>query len=235
MSEQIPLTVSSLQKLLKLPVKKECMWNVFAYCIHDDIVKDDGTLEDDRALVFLLGSFKHLKDAESHVKYVMEETGYGHIVVAKYGIPIKITTKRDNEVIEHITTDMQGKIIDIDTREIKKQKTLYEDRVKKEKELIEESKEENNPDSIEHFKRVAHLATKYLTNSIELQKKTEAFQKQYEEQKSLLHKHLLVHPEHEAQFLPYLKDKLIMRGEDELYYNIERNYLKYREQILTKY
>jgi hypothetical protein len=232
MSEEIPLTISSLQKLLQLPLKKECTWNVFAYCIHDDIIKEDGSLEEDRALVFLLGSFKHIADAEEHVKYVMEKTGYAHIIIAKYGMPVKITTKRDDNVIEQITTDLTGKIIKMDTQNLKKQQALYEDKVKMEQALIEESKQENNQDSIEYFKRKAHLATKYLTNSIELEKKAESFKQQYQEQKVLLKDHLSKYPEHEAQFLPYLKDKLLMRGEDELYYNIEHHYIKYREQIL---
>jgi len=97
---------------------------------------------------------------------------------------------------------------------------------------LEESKEENNVESIEYFKRKAHLATKYLTNYWELCNKADDYYKQYQEQKVLLKAHLKAHPEHEAQFLPYLKDKLLIRGEDELYRNIEHHYLKYREQIL---
>lgn len=232
MLQEIPLTVSSLQKLLSLPIKHECAWNVFAYCICDDILNSDGTLEDDRALVFLLGSFKSLKEAEDHVKYIIETTGYGHIVVSKYGVPVKITTKRDDSICESITTDLKGKIIEMDSHTLQKQKTLYEERAKQEQALVDESKEENNPESIEYFKRRAHLATKYVTTYGELLDKANDYYKQYEEQKVLLKKHLKKHPEHEAQFLPYLKDKLLIRGEDELYRNIEHNYLKYRQQIL---
>lgn len=233
MSVDIPVNINSLQKLIKLPITNKCVWNVFAYCINNDIMKKDGTLDDDRALVFLLGSFEHFSDAEQHVKNVIEQSGYGHIIISKYGMPVKITTKRESDVIENITTDMQGKIINMDIKEYELQKDLHEKKITAEAELLKECKEEDNFDSIEYYKRKAYLVTKYLTNANELKQKSTEYMTLYEKEKKLLKKHLELYPKHESDFLPYLKLKLLSRGEADLYNNIEYNYMKYRQEIIN--
>lgn len=88
MSNDFPLatnTIASLQKLMQSPVRQDSLWNVYAYVIN----QDDDEL---KAYVFPLGGFFDFKKAEKHVQKLIESTGYNHIVIAQYGMPIPITT-----------------------------------------------------------------------------------------------------------------------------------------------
>lgn len=213
---------------MTLPIEKGCDWNVFAYVINKEVVNINDTL----CIVFQLGSFKHFEEAEKHAKSIIEKTGYSHVFVAKYGVPVKITGKPDTNVIKTVTVDLQGKLIDMETQEYKEQKEKYKQKVQYEKELVQECQQECELEHLEHYKRQAYLATKHYSAYKQFQKMAEESLKHYHDRIIDLKTHLLQHPEHEEQFLPLLKIKLLSRGEEELYNNIKNTYASIRKDIL---
>lgn len=227
-----PILVQSMQNIMKLPVERGNDWNVYAYAINKDVIVD-GKIDPLRALVFPLGSFYDEDAADKHAKYIMEKTQHPHIVIAQYGMPIKITTTPDSNKVNRVTMDLKGKIIEMESKEHQELLEAYEKKLQFEKDLLIETDKEMNVDDLEHYKRYAYLCTKNYSNYLELKKQSEQMLKEFEQNKKILKEHLVHHPEHEEQFLPMFKDKLLGRGEEELYLRIEATYNKYKEFILN--
>jgi hypothetical protein len=224
-------TIQCLQKLMNSPVKPESLWNVYAYVINKDIITPTG-VDDLRAYVFPLGSFFDFKKAEKHVKKLIEETGYNHIVIAQYGMPIPISTNVNCDVITKVTVDTNNKLIQMEAEENKRQKKLYEEKIKYEKELRQECLDEGDIDHIEHFKRQAYLASMHYQNYKDFLNKSNQAYTAYQQCKQIIKNHDLKHPNHKHEFLPYLKDKLIKRDEEDLYNKIKQAYLQCQDDLL---
>jgi hypothetical protein len=223
--------IDCLKKIMKLPIERGCDWGVYAYVINKDIIDSEGNVDDLRAMIFHLGSFYDFEKAKQHAEKTIENTGYSKIIVAKYGLPVAITTKPSDNTIESVPVDIKGKLIKMETDEMKQQKKLYEEKIQYEKELYKECQDECDIDHIEHFKRQAYLATTHYTTYINLKQQSDKILKEFEIRKKLLNEHYNKHPEHEKQFLPFFKEKLDSRGENDLYLKIESNYLKYKHMM----
>jgi len=226
-----PTLIQGLQNIIKLPMNRDFKWNIIAYSINKDIIDDQGIIDPLRAIITCLGSYKTKDEAITKVKELIEKTGHSHFKIIKYGMFAEITTDSTPEIVTTITVDMQGKIKEMESEEFKKQKELYEKKIAFEKEMLQECELECNVDHIEHYKRAAYLVTKHYLSYLDLKNQMEQTFKNYELRKKVLKEHLLNHPEHEEQFLPYFKEKLESRGEEELYYYIEKGYNTYKEEF----
>lgn len=228
-----PTLVTSLQNIMQLPVERNCDYGVYAYVINKDIINEKGEVDDLRAMIFHLGSFYDEEKASNHAKNIIEKTGYSRIKVVQYGFPAEITVKPDPDIIQTINVDMKGKIIKMENEEYERQKEIYEKRIQFEKDMLKECEDEINVHHLEHYKRAAYLVTKHYICYLELKKRTEEMYKNYELKKKALQEHYKLHPEHEEQFLPFLKEKLLSRNEDDLYYKIEAGYNEYKDLFLS--
>lgn len=227
-----PKRIESMKKIIRLVPKNGHEWGVVASVLNRDMIKPDGTLDDLHAMIFLLGSFDTKEKAETHAKCVIEETGHPDIRVAKYGVAIPLTIKDDFSTISLVSIDTTGKIRDLETAQYKKDKECYEKRLKLERDLIQESEEEFDPENIEYFKRQCYLAIKYKAQYESQMKELEIINNNYKKREKLLREHYEKYPEHEKEWLPYLKEKLTERGELPLYDAIETEYEKHRDELL---
>jgi hypothetical protein len=234
MDEKIkPTLITGLQNIMKLPVEDKFRWNVIAYCINKDIIDNDGKVDPLRAIICPLGSYKTEEKAIKKVNQLIEVTGHSAFKIVKYGIFAEITTTPDSEIISTVTVDTQGKIMEMESEEFKNQKELYEKKMFFDKEMMQECELECDPNHIEHYKRAAYLVTKHYMSYLSLKNQTEQMYKNYELRKKVLKDHLEKHPEHEGEFLPYFKEKLENRGEEELYLRIEAGYNQYKHEFLS--
>jgi len=227
-----PTMIHGMQNVMKLPIEHKSKWNVIAYAINKDIIDENGNVDPLRAMIAPIGSYSDENKAIEKAKQVIEMTGHGAVKIIKYGIFAEITTTPDPELISTVTVDMHGKILKMENDEFNKQKELYNKNILYEKEIMEECELECDINHIEHYKRAAYLVTKHYMTYLELQKESEKMYKNYELRKKVLIEHLQRHPEHEAEFLPYFKEKLEQRGENELYLRIENAYNKYKSIFL---
>ena len=227
-----PTLQHTMQNLMRLPIERGNDWNVYAYAVNKDLIDKDGQIDNLRAVIFPLGSFYDEKQAEKHALDCMEKTGHPHIKISRYGCPVKITAKPDQEIVQTVTVDLKGKIIKMESDEHKAQIASYEEKIKYEKELTLECELETDVDHLEYYKRQMYLCIKHYTTYLELQKKMEEMKKLYEDKRQIIKSHLLVHPEHEEAFLPFFKEKLLGRGEEELYRRIEASYNLYKNELM---
>lgn len=229
-----PAKKNALRALMALKPKSGHEYNVLAYVLNRDMIKSDGSLDELHGVVFSLGSFGSKEKAEKHAKQIIEQTGHPGIVVAGYGCPIRLTTDVDTAATIDVPVDVKGKLVEWEDTQYKKEKDAIEKKIKVETELMEEAQQETNPDHIEHYKRQWYLAIKnkamYMTSKASM----EAADINYQKRVSSIKDHYTKHPEHDTQFLSHLKEKLIERGEGDLYENLATAYKELHPQIITK-
>lgn len=228
-----PVNRNSLQELVKLKPRNQCHeWNIFAYVLNRDMIHEDGTLDELYGMLFPLGSFADKDDADKEVERIIEKTGCSNVFRARYARNVPLTTKIPSTNLINVPVDDKGKLIKLENQEFQQEKEQYEKRIKLEKELIKEAEEETNPDSIEYYKRQCYLAIKHVTELEALQKKIAEVEQNYQKRAKLVKEHYQKHPNHDQEWLPYIKETLTDRGELQLYHFLESGYQKYREQIL---
>jgi hypothetical protein len=223
---------NTLQALVRLRGPQGSDWGVFAFVLNHDIIDKDGKVDDLRAMVFSLGSFGDQERAEKHARSIIELTGHAGIIVAPYAQAVPLTTKFDGERVVEVKVDDKGKLLKLESAQYKSEREEYERRVKREKELVKEAAEETNHDSIEYFKRQCYLAIKDRASYEYHKKQMDEAWVNYKKHEAAAREHYGRHPEHEEQWLPYMKQKLEERGESALYTTLENGYHKLREELL---
>jgi len=234
-----PSKIEGLQAITKLSPISGCRYYVYTYALNKDIIDKDGKVDDFRGMFFILGSFDNKNEAEAHLEKLIIKTKHSEFYIAEYAKPIRIETNTDPSNISRVYVDTNNKIKQLESEQYEKDKEFYEKRIKLEKEIVEEAENEYNVDHIDHFKRQCYLAVK---NRMAFEKHKDLIEKtnkdiekcaqNYEKYKSTIREHYKNHPEHEDQWLPYLKNKLIERNELHMYNLIESEYLKYRNELL---
>ena len=227
-----PKRVNSLQSIMKLRPIQGAEWSTIAFVLNRDMIKPDGSLDELHAVVFPLGSFHNQSEAEEHAKNVISITGHPGVIAARYGSPFPLTTRFNPDNVVEVTLDTKGRIIELESAQYKREKEDYERRLKIERDIMKEAEEEGNPDSIEHFKRQCYLAIKNRSSYQIHTREADAAWQNYKKRETAVREHYARHPEHEAQWLSYLKEKLSERGELELYCGIEIAYGELRDELL---
>ena len=224
--------VNSLQAIMRLRPKKEDSWGVFAFVLNRDMIKPDGTLDELHAMVFSLGSRPNQAEAEKHATNVIAITGHPGVVAAQYGSPFPLTTKFDPKHVQEVALDSKGRVIEMESAQYKRDREDYEKRAKHERDIMKEAEEETDPENIEHFKRQCYLAIKNRASFQVHTREADTAWQNYKKREANVRDHFARHPEHEAQWLPYLKAKLIERGEAALYHGLETAYKELRDELL---
>lgn len=223
---------NTLQSLVRLRGPQGSDWCVFAFVLNHDIVDKEGKIDDLRAMIFPLGSFGDQERAEKHAKSIIELTGHAGIIVARYAQAVPLTAKFDANNVVEVLVDNKGKLIELESAQYKHEREEYERRIKREKEIAKEAEEETDRNSIEHFKRQCYLAIKDRATYEYHKQQMEEARANYKKRETAIREHYRRHPEHEAQWLPYTKQKLTERGEEALYTTLETGYTKLREELL---
>lgn len=224
--------VNSLRALTRLRAKRGCDWCVFAFSLNRDMIKPDGTLDDLHAVVFPLGSFDDQNKAEEHAKNIIAITGHPGVIAAQYAAPVPLTIKFDPNAVTEVPVDMQGRLIEMESAQYKRERDEYERRAKQEREIMKEAEEETDPNSIEHFKRACYLAIKNRAAYQHHKREADSAWENYKKREMTVRDHFARHPDHEKNWLPYLKDKLTERGELALYQTLEAAYSEIRDELL---
>lgn len=224
--------IKSLQAITRLRPVPGCAWNVIAFVLNSDMILPDGKLDDFHGLVFCLGSFNDEKSAHAHAKNIIEVTGHPAVTVVPYGLALKLTTKFDPNTTEEVYVDNKGKIIEMENALYKEQKEKYEKRLEVEREIMDEVEEEKDPNSIEYFKRQCYLAIKNRASYHMHTKEADSAWENYKKREALIREHYGKFPQHEKEWLPMFKKKLIERGESDLYFGVESAYKELRDELL---
>ena len=224
--------INSLQAIMRLRPKVGSEWSTIAFVLNRDMIKPDGTLDELHGIVFPLGSFHSQELAEEHAKNVIAMTGHPAVVAARYGAPVKLTTKFDPNTVVDVNIDTKGRLIQMESSQYKHENEEYERRLKIERDIMKEAEEETDHDSIEHFKRQCYLAIKNRSNYQMHNKEADTAWANYKKREMAVRDHYRRHPEHETEWLRYLKEKLRERGEINLYKALKNAYKELREELL---
>ena len=227
-----PSNIHSLRSIMKLQPRPGCEWCVMAYALNANIIDDNGNIDDFYGMAFCLGCFMNRSDAENHAKQIIATTGHPAVSVVRYGFPLRLDTKTKTPDAVEVLVNEEKQIVELESQQYLKDKEQYEKQMKLTEDLTREAESETDPTHIEHFKRHCYLAIKHKTlinhHISEVEKLTSA----YEKAKESVRSHYSKYPEHEIQWLPYLKEKLTERGELPLYNTLEAGYKLIRNELL---
>lgn len=227
-----PSKIEGLQAITKLRPITGCKYCVYTYALNKDIINSDGKVDDFRGMFFIVGCFDSKKEAEDHIKDLIIKTKHSNFYISEYGKPIRIETNIDSSNISKIYVDNNNKIKEMENEKYKQDKEFYEKQIKLGQDINKECEDECDLNHIEHFKRQCYLCIKNKTMYETHKKNMETSLENYKKREILVREHYEKHPEHEKQWLEYLKEKLQERGELALYNTIEKGYEQYRDEIL---
>ena len=227
-----PSKIQGLQEITKLRPISGCRYCVYTFALNQNILDENGKIDDFRGMFFILGSFDNKKEAEDHMKNLMIKTKHHEFYISEYGKPIRIETVTDTSNISKVYIDNNNKIKQIETEQYKRDKEMYEKRIKLENDIVQEAENEFDPDHIDHFQRQCYLALKNKATYESKKQEAEKSLSNYEKNVIELREHYIKYPDHEKNWLPNLKEKLTMRGELPMYNIIESNYSKFRDELL---
>lgn len=225
-----PKYSKSLTALTKLKPVNAYEYGVYAYVLNTDMVNSEGQIEDLYGVMFYLGSFPTAEQAKDHVVKLIEETGHTHIRVARYGSCSKLTSTVMLDNVEFVRLE-NGKLKKFEDDEFEKQKRQYDDRLKVEKLNEEESKREDDKDTLEYLQRQVFLALNHKAKIEYMRAQLEEVTKKYSECETKIRNHHNEHPDHEGQILDYFKNKLERNKEGYLFDSIKSAYDNVREDL----
>lgn len=226
-----PIIVNSLQALKKLrPTKRGHEYSVFAYVLNRDMVLENGELDDLHAVTFQLGSFEDKKDAFAHAKEIICKTGHTTVVVSRYGDPVPLSVKHDEKVLEQVRVE-NGKLVELENNEFKREHEAYEKRIALEREIAIEAEEETDKNSVEYLKRQWYLAVHNELILNKLKKEVSQYENSFNKRMENIKDHIIRHPEHEDEWFPLLEKRLTDRGETALLEQIREGYARLNQNI----
>ncbi len=210
--------MDSLKKLVALQPLTGKEWYVYSFVLNND------SSDELKGLFFILGCFATYQQALNHLHYLIEETGVKKLGIARYSAAICLQHTTDSV---EIVVDTKDKLIKFDNQQFNDEKKRAEEKRLRDEEMLEECEKECDESTIEHLKRNIYLTLKHHSLIEDYQQKISQLNKVLETRKAIVTNHLKLYPEHEQQILPYLKEKLVRRGEEDLYHHIEELYQKY--------
>lgn len=221
-----PSRKPALRQLVQYRPKRGEEFAVFVNVLSDDT--SDGYY----GLSFFMGAFSKATEADEFVEEITLKTGL-RAIRTTFAHPTPLTSNYDAEVVKRILVDPTGKVLDeYDDERFAKEQSDYERRVKIDTDIRQESLNDSDPDCIEHMKRHCYLAIVNRSRfETALNQVSEAW-KDYLGNREKVLKHYQQHPDHEQLWLPQLKTRLEMRGENNLYNSIEKGYEVLRDELL---
>lgn len=230
-SKPKPVLLSALQKTIQLNAPRGQEWCIFTYALNRDMITPEGTVEKDYGVIIPLGSYGDYEQAVKKAKKIIETTGNEMVMVARYACAVKLTTEQDVRVVEKVNVDTKGKLVKLDRERYEKDKEIYEESTRRERELMEEINNECDIEHIEYFKRQCYMAIKYEANIKHKREEMENSIKEYEKIKNELIRLNESHPEYKNEWLEMLKGRLVERGESELYKAVEEGYNRIKDEL----
>lgn len=222
------MQVEAFNKLQKIKARNSYRYGIFAYVLNPN--KESNSYGE----VIFIAAFKEKEKAREYAKALVVETHFQGIILVQTLSPVELKMKRDSKYATVVTQDPSNeKILELlkaKDEEIERERILKEE-IQEEVKL--ERKEEEDPESLEYYKR---LWISIIQSNEVIEQHREAIRKEENELAFLtekLQKHNKNHPEHDEEFLPWLKAKLEKRKELFVYRDIEKGYKKLRDKTLN--
>ena len=200
-------TVNSLKALCQLapPDGQEGSWGVYSYVLNREICKPDHSLDNLYGLFILLGIFPNQERAEKRAEYVTKTTG-SRTCAVKLCRWAELREVPDSEHTTVIKQDANGKLVEFEDQEFKKQQEAYARKYEEEKAALKEQEKELDSDDISHYKQQWLLTLQNYTRLKMLEKQLSTMKDTYEKRVRKIQEHYRLHPEHDEEWLNYLSE-----------------------------
>lgn len=223
------LKINSIAALAKLPLPVGQRWIIWTYLLNSEIVRKDGTADNNYGTIIQLGSYSTQKEAEEKVEDFIEITGHQHICCSKLGMFVKLEVSPDPRNIKIVNEkELQNNVNKENERRARNDKRR--DAINKD--IAKDRLLEQDPNTQEYFNM--NLIA-YMSNSDKIDfyaKKLEELMTARDQRFAKIIDHNDQYPEHIDQFLPSLQEKFSLRGEEGHFSRYEEQFKKYKAQFL---
>ena len=230
-----PRNINVARALLKLKKHNDgAPFVVMAWMLNKDIIDESGNVDNLYGCCIDMGHYRTYEDAEKRCKEVIVITGHDAVRVIKLGQPLPLTMKLDPTYgdIKDIPVDSQGNFITLAEKQVEERNRLMEERIKLEKEIVQEQIDILDPGHIEHFKHQVYIAVQGF-------QKISAHENYIREQKravidavTKLRKYYHYHTDNEENWLEWYEAKLSTRNEMNIYEVVSNMYERHRNAFL---
>jgi len=200
-------TVNSLKALCKLapPDGQEGSWGVYSYVLNRDICKEDGNPDNLYGLFILLGIFPNQSRAEKRAEFITQSTGSRTCAVqlCRWAELREVPDSGHTTVIKQ---DANGKLVEFEDQEFRKQQEAYAKKYEEEQSILQEQEKELDPDDISHYKQQWLLALQNYARLQMMEKKLKDTKETYQKRVQKIQEHHRCHPEHDEEWLEYLSE-----------------------------
>jgi len=223
-------TVNSLKALCQLapPDGQEGSWGVYSYVLNRDIVGEDGNPDNLYGLFILLGLYPNQERAEKRAEHITKTTGSKACAV-KLCRWAELKEISDSEHTTVIKQDTEGKLVEFENQEFKRQQEIYARKYEEEKSILQEQEKELDPDDISYYKQQWLLTLQNYTRVKMMEKKLAAAQEAYQKRVKNIQLHYQEHPEHDKEWLDYLSEVNYTEAQIEC---IKKGYEDLRQEII---
>ena len=147
-------TVDSLKALCQLapPDGQEGSWGVYSYALNRDICGSNGTPDNLYGLFILLGIYPNKERAEKRAEHITKTT-VSKTCAVKLCRWAELREVSDSEHTTIIKQDVNGKLVEFEDQEFRKQQEVYAKKYEEEKSILLVQEKELDPDDISHYKQ----------------------------------------------------------------------------------
>lgn len=226
----------SLFRLQAPPDQATCL---YAYCLNADLLKRDPDIPNEEqnmkavyGAIFPLGAFPSREKAEQRAKEIIQATGYSGISVCDYARPGILRLDPDPATTVVVSPDGQGQLLQqLQESNYQRERRKFEDDLRQQQERVRELQASYDPATPEHFRVNCALAMQHLSEMGRLEQQMRDLRESYERRLHAVRTHYQQHPEHEADWLAFLKEKRYPRADEPYFSALLEDYREFRDKI----
>ena len=224
--------VNSLKSLCQLapPKGQENDWVVCGFALNQAICRKDLTPDNEYGLFILLGYYPTEVLARKRAEHITKTTG-ARVCITKFCHWAEWKLLSDSEYTTMIKEDVGGKLAEYDEQEFRRQQEKYKKKYEEEKAILHEQEKEVDPEDIAHYKQQWILAIQNFARLKMYHKKVASIEETYQHHIQKIRNHYTRHPNHDEEWLEYLKDLDYTEAQIEC---IQNAYFDLRKEILEE-
>lgn len=230
-----PRKINTINALMKISQPKGQEFAVFTYFLNRDIITPEGQVDNLYGVVFHMGTYPTFNRAEKRAKQIIEMTGCVDVIVAKLGLPARLTVHPDTHLVTEVPVDLKGKLIEMQNKSWAEEEKRAEEQMSIQEEILADKEAEKDPNHPEYFRHQCFLAIRNRANYQHYKKMADDAWERYKEREQKIREFYHDNPNGhgiEEVWLENLEKKLARRDEKALFAMMKTAYEEIRDELL---
>jgi len=205
-------------------------YGVYAYLLNGEL---DVTAPNELyGMVIVLGVYPNEHEAAERARTVIRITGHQAVMATRLNTWAPLRKVPMTGTVIAVPTDVDEALSLAANKQQMEQLKQNKLREAITQDIDAERRMETDVDHLEHYRRTLFLALSNREQWESYQQRSQTAHQSYIKRRDELRSHYMRHPEHDAQVMDLLEQKLTLRGETELLAQLKDQYTKHRSELL---